>query len=450
MSIQDRSVYLLGLCWPALLGLTPGLSAGGQVYMTRTQALQRAFPEAKSFLERRHVLAKKEKALLEKKLQRKLAERGYLCWLALDAKDRPLGFVVMTAEVGRTEPFFLMLALDCKGSLRHLDVLEYREPRGSEVRHQTFLRRFRGVDRQNVVRKLRRMPVIPGATLSCHAVNRAVKKALVLHEIYLQQSHEKGAPQQLLDVFRKAKARRVPVPKKKPIPKGTRREARSAGHAERTSFRQPAMGDVVFVDLASAQPETRMREVLAVISTVEQQLSPRIAGSLTARANALGEGERLDLDSWPLGALAIQAAWTGSQDSSGRFSPVPDRSRPDLAFQLLEQGRVLHRVGPGDLDPGAFGKGFAADLLVAALDAAGISWTAAGFRSSFVLADPRGLHVAISTSGNQQRGAHIRDPRTGASILRSEQVQVMARTAIEAEIWSTAWFVEDDTVDPSI
>jgi len=428
--------------------------------MTRTQALKRAFPDAKSFLERRHVLAKKEKALLEKKLQRKLAERGYLCWLALDAKDRPLGFVVMTAEVGRTEPFFLMLALDCKGSLRHIDVLEYREPRGSEVRHQTFLRRFRGVDRQNVVRKLRRMPVIPGATLSCHAVNRAVKKALVLHEIYLQQSHEKGAPQQLLDVFRKAKARRVPVPRKKPPrkkppkrkpkPKGTGQGARSAGHAERTSFRQPAMGDVVFVDLASAQPETRMREILSVISTVEQQLSPRIAGSLTARANALDEGESLDLDSWPLGALAIQAAWTGSKDSSCRFSPVPDRSRPDLAFQLLEQGRVLHRVGPGDLDPGAFGKGFAADLLVAALDAAGISWTAAGFRSSFVLADPGGRHIAISTSGNQQRGAHIRDPRTGASIRRSDPVQVMARTAIEAEIWSTAWFVEDDTVDPSI
>ncbi len=446
MKIDKPSALLLGLAWPALLSLTPGLSANGKVYMTRSQALSRAFPSATSFLERRHVLTKKEKSSLEKKLQRKLSERGYLTWLALDGKGKPLGFVVMTAEVGRTEPFFLMLAMDCNGKLLHIDVLEYREPRGSEVRHQSFLRRFKGVELANAAKKLRKVPVIPGATLSCHSVNRAVKKSLVLHKMYVEQGKGKVASRGLLSVFRKAGAKQVPVKKK--IDSSQERllesEARTrpSGSALRSSLGLPAMGDIAFVELEYPTEDSRIRDALSIVMKVEEELSPRIPTSMMGRANALRVGECLALTDWPLAAIALQDAWEGTLESHGRFSPVPGRRHPELAFRFEDEGRALRRVGFGDLDPGAFGKGFAADLLGQALDEAALSWISAGFRSSFLLAGPAGQHMGVSTSGTTRRGSHLLDPRTGESIQRNGEVQVAAATAFEAEVWSTAWFVE--------
>ena len=382
MTLPDRSFHLIGLAWPALLGLCPGLHAGGQIYMTRAEALSRAFPAAHSFLERRHVLDKKEKALLEKKLQRKLGERGYLTWLALDAKGRPLGFVVLTAEVGRTEPFFLMLATDCRGKLLHLDVLEYREPRGSEVRHQAFLRRYEGMDRHNLIKRLRRVPVVPGATLSCHAVSRAVKKALVLHELYVGSGKDGDAAKRLVSAFRKAKTSLRRVEQKSPSPTPVEGDRKHTGM--RSCMGIPAMGDVAFVELEAPASQSCIRRSLAIVKEVEEELSPRLEGSLVHRANALAAGESLDLSAWPLGARALAEAWKGSRDTGGRTRPVRGVLVPEDAFRFEGGGHRRRSTGLGDLGSGGFGKSFADDMLAGARGAAGLDWSLAGFRSSCV------------------------------------------------------------------
>ena len=67
---------LLRLAWPGLLALTPGLHAAAEVYMTREEALARAFPTAASFVEMKHLLPPAARKALEKRLGRRVKERG--------------------------------------------------------------------------------------------------------------------------------------------------------------------------------------------------------------------------------------------------------------------------------------------------------------------------------------------------------------------------------------
>jgi Na+-translocating ferredoxin:NAD+ oxidoreductase RnfG subunit len=401
----------------------------GKVFMTRNQALRRAFPQAHLVWEMRQLLTKKERFWLQKQLGRSLPERGYLAWLAFDSKGRYLGMSLLTTELGKTEPFFLMVSLDPQARILHVDVLEYREPRGAEVRRRSYLRRYEGLGEKNLQKALRRIPVIPGATLSSHAVSRAVQKTLALHRLYLQEGtpiHGKipSALARLKLRFQRAKAkrRRLPSPpKKKP------------GNKERVSLSLPSMGDLFFAEFGGLITPEDFRVLTAQLVELEARWSPHVPHSLPACFNRLPQG----------GSLSIKAAETtllnralrASHRSEGAFSPIRDTHLPDRVLGLTP-GR-LHRLGPGKLDPGGFLKGWACDLLRQEAENRGLNVLAIGFRSSLFLS---GIG-ALATSGLSRRGSHIRDPRSGIAIHRSPTAQSWASCALDAEFRSTSAFV---------
>ncbi|MEZ5988684.1 MAG: FAD:protein FMN transferase [Planctomycetota bacterium] len=428
---------LLALAFPGLCPLVPGLSPAGEVYMTRQRALARAFPTATRFLEHRHVLSDRDRKRLEDALGRKLPERGYLCWLALDADGEVLGFSVLTAEVGRTEPFFLLVSLTPEGLVHHVDVLEYREPRGMEVRGRGWLARFDGISRKDAARRIPRVPVIPGATLSCHAVGRAVDKTLELHALYLDRAEGRSAALRLKAAFAAVTTRVVepdpepaPEPRPRPDPDDERRGRRAAS--------RPAMGDVLRLELAAPADPRRCAAALAEAASLEDGLSAFRPDSLVGRANRLALGAAIDLRPWPWEAAALAEAFAAARRSGGCFSPVAGVADPATSFRL-EEG-LLRRRGPGRLDAGGFGKGLAADALVDACERLGLRWRAAGFRSSFRARGPDGVDLAVAVSGTSLRGCHIVDPRTGRR-PDGEAVLVTAATAFEAEVLAKATFL---------
>lgn len=415
----------MSLAWPGLLSLLPAAVGTSEVFLTREQALKRAFPEAHSFLEMRHVLSKSEKKQLQKRLHRRLPERGYLAYLARDAQGNPIGLAIVTAEVGKTEPFFLLLAIDLEGAILDIELLEYREPRGDEIRRRSYLDRYEDVNMSNVRKKLNRIPVIPGATLSCNAVKRAVRKTLVLHALYVREGKGKTTAEKLEQRFEAGKAREV-TPKPKPDKIG------------RASIGVPAMGDVARIELLTEVAPEAFEPALAALRRIEDDLSLFRPQSATCRANALAIAQSLDLSPWPMVAEILARAFVMAERTGGSFSPVPSQADPRAAFHL--DGEILTRVGPGDLDPGGFGKGLAADVMAEILDASGLPWTLAGFRSSFCVRGDDGV-VGVATSGSKLRGGHIRDPRTCACVVREHDAVATATSAFEAECLSTARFV---------
>ncbi|GEM_PF-5718743 len=459
----------LAMAIPGLLPLLPPemvetgmVQPGGKVYMTRDQALRRAFPNVHEVLELRHLLTDGEKAELQKQLGRRLPERGYLAWLAFDRKGKFLGLSVLTAELGKTEPFFLMLSLDPQGRVRHVDVLEYREPRGAEVRRRSFLGRYVGLGAKNLRRALRRIPVLPGATLSSHAVSRAVQKAIALHRLYLQEGtamlgKKASALSRLKARFQKAKAKRrtlgfLGTGKKKkktskkqaphkrtPKPLPSKKRSEGKGHA---SLSLPAMGDLFFAEFEGTLSEGARRALASELAAIEARWSPHLSTSVTARFNQLEIGEAIPIKEAE--ASLLRRAICASRRSGGAFTPVRDSLSPEQVLGLVSKSTAhgsafyLKRLGPGCLDPGGFVKGWASDQLCAKAKTLGLEPRALGFRSSFLLP---GI-AALATSSTERRGPHIRDPRSGTPILQGAPSLVLAPSALEAEFLSTSRFVQ--------
>ncbi len=446
--------------WPGILSLCPPLAAEGRVYLSRNQALLRAFPAAHSVLEYRHVLSGSERSLLQKRLGRRLKERGYLSYLAYDAKGKFLGSAVLTAELGKTEPFLLLVALDPSGKVLDIEVLEYREPRGHEIRSARYLARYRGIEIASARRALRRVPILPGATLSCHGVARAVAKTLLLDAIYAKASKgsnekrkKKGdardsklRAKRLRVRFEKGAAKRIVITEKRKNRRGKTRGTQKqlgneVGKSVRSSQGLPFMGDVFRIESNVEISRATLERAFACVQSLERKWSPHREQSIPSRLNALAPSETLDLSEDPESFDLLLRAFAKANEFEGRFSPTPCSDRPHELFALDPAQRLVKRLRPGCLDAGAFLKGYAADCVAAILDASAASWRSVGFGSSFLLRRGSGETKAVSCSGTCRRGAHIKDPSTGEALRDGEDVWAFADSAFDAECFSTAEFV---------
>lgn len=82
-------------------------------------------------------------------------------------------------EIGKEQPITIGVAVDA-GRIASVRILEYRESRGGEVRHDFFTRQFDGAALDTQQKLTRNIDGITGATLSVHAVTRVARVALWL------------------------------------------------------------------------------------------------------------------------------------------------------------------------------------------------------------------------------------------------------------------------------
>ena len=183
----------------------------------------------------------------------------------------------------------------------------------------------------------------------------------------------------------------------------------------------------------------------------------------------------------------LQAALDVAAASGGAFDPTVEPlvrasgglGGPRRSLAASERRRLLERVGylrvhldsakaevrlePGTrLDLGGIAKGYAVDLAVGELRRAGagaghvdLGTSSLGAFGAPVTVDVRDPESAkggpwasfrleegfLATSGADQRGDHIFDPRTGRPARGVLSVSVVARTGLEADALSTAVYV---------
>ncbi len=155
--------------WLVPLGTLPALHvAYAAVYLTQEQAQQAAFPAASEFRPAPAESSRPGLRILE----------------ARDEQSR-LGWLLIDDVIGRTEAITYALALDANGKILSLEIMEYRETHGSEIRLPAWRRQFVGhtpdappqfgTDVRNIV----------GATLSCRHVTEGVAQLLDLFRQHL-------------------------------------------------------------------------------------------------------------------------------------------------------------------------------------------------------------------------------------------------------------------------
>jgi len=98
----------------------------------------------------------------------------------------PGGWFIVDEVLGKHELITYAVALDTQGRVRGIEVLEYRESHGGEIRDAKWRVQFLGKTAADPLQLDRDIRNISGATLSCRHVTDGVKRLLALYETELK------------------------------------------------------------------------------------------------------------------------------------------------------------------------------------------------------------------------------------------------------------------------
>jgi Na+-translocating ferredoxin:NAD+ oxidoreductase RnfG subunit len=139
---------------PAAVVMSASSSAHAVQYLTIPQAQRQAFPSA-SFAE---------------------VQAGRI-WKA-ESGGRLLGFFVFDRVIGKHLYIDYAVALDPGGRIRSVEILQYRESYGGEIRSPSWLAQFIGKSSGSALQVGSDIRNISGATLSSHHVTEGVKRIM--------------------------------------------------------------------------------------------------------------------------------------------------------------------------------------------------------------------------------------------------------------------------------
>jgi hypothetical protein len=102
--------------------------------------------------------------------------------------EQHLGWLVVDRVIGKAELITYALALDAAGAVKSLEILDYRETHGGEIRLAAWRRQFVGKTAQAPVQVDQDIRNISGATLSSRHVTDGVRRILQFYERTLRTS----------------------------------------------------------------------------------------------------------------------------------------------------------------------------------------------------------------------------------------------------------------------
>ena len=150
-----------------------------QVYLTKKQAFEIAFPGAdKVDREKKWLTDEQKKAIGDLCLQK--FEPNRVTFYVGKRGGVPMGYAIIDHEIGKSFPITFMVVLNVDGSVRDVEIMVYREPRGWEVRYPSFMDQFTG---KNADTDYRIINSITGATLSVRAMVKGVSRATAAYKV---------------------------------------------------------------------------------------------------------------------------------------------------------------------------------------------------------------------------------------------------------------------------
>ncbi len=154
--------------------------AHASVYLSVEQAQQAIFPGATYVAENLTLTDEQARAIAQRSGVRvRVLEQGI--WRVPGA-----GWFIVDEVVGKHEFITYALGIDRNGAVRGIEILEYRESYGHEVRNAAWRKQFAGKTAADPLRLDQDIGNISGATLSCRHVTDGVKRLLVLHDFVLK------------------------------------------------------------------------------------------------------------------------------------------------------------------------------------------------------------------------------------------------------------------------
>lgn len=166
---------------PAAVFAPASLTAYAVTYLTVEQAQQRMFPGelfTPAFLN----LSDEQARSIEERSGVNVRRREVKLW-----KTSAGGWFIVDDVVGKHEFITFALALSAEGSVKQIEVLDYRESYGGQVRETAWRAQFIRKSAADPVRLGEDIRNISGATLSCKNLTNGVRRLLAFHEVVLKR-----------------------------------------------------------------------------------------------------------------------------------------------------------------------------------------------------------------------------------------------------------------------
>ncbi len=164
---------------PAAVILSTSAPCFATVYLTAEQAQKLIFPGAALTLLGTKLTAE-QRAAIEKASDVRLRTDPQI-WRVAGG-----GWFIVDQVVGKHEFITFALGLNANGSVKQVEILEYRESYGSEVRDAKWRGQFTGKTARDPLKLDQDIKNISGATLSSRHVAEGVRRNLALYEVALK------------------------------------------------------------------------------------------------------------------------------------------------------------------------------------------------------------------------------------------------------------------------
>ncbi len=157
----------------------------GQVFLSKEEALELAFPEADQVERKTFFLTEDQKERAEG-LARSALDFNLFTFFVGKKGENVLGYAAIDVHVVRTFPEAFLIILGPDGRVTNTVLLAFYEPR-EYLPSERWLEQFPGSDLNSDLRVGRRIHGIAGSTLTARAVTGAVRKVLALYRVLIQE-----------------------------------------------------------------------------------------------------------------------------------------------------------------------------------------------------------------------------------------------------------------------
>lgn len=163
-----------------------------EIFLTEEEALKIVFPKSERVRKEIISLHPSTKQHIEDRIGWKFPEQSFEVYVG-ESSGQTDGYAVVQNTIGKHKPMTYMVGVDHKGHISDVELLIFRESRGSEIRQKRFNSQYEGKTPVDPVRINKDIINISGATMSVRSMSAGVKRVLVLIDEFFLKPNGRGS-----------------------------------------------------------------------------------------------------------------------------------------------------------------------------------------------------------------------------------------------------------------
>lgn len=171
---------------PAAIGIIVPLPAYAVQYLSVNAAQKLCFPGCDQFAAAHVRFTPAQTKAIEAATGQKQLLRGQEIWRAMKS-GKLQGYFIVDYVIGKHLAIDYAVALWPEGTVKQIEILNYRESYGGEIRNPDWRKQFAGKTPRSHFALNKGINNISGATLSSRHVTEGVRRVLATYEVCLKE-----------------------------------------------------------------------------------------------------------------------------------------------------------------------------------------------------------------------------------------------------------------------